>query len=212
MEQSGASWHEWRGRGIGSSDSAAIMGKSPYMSTYELLVEKSGVIFKEFEENEAMRFGKIFEENARAHVELEHGKDYPAIVAEHADHPFLRASLDGWCEETREFLEIKYIGKEKLEQADLGKIPEHYFIQMQHQFLVTGAMRAFYVCYTLTKERKQLDQVRILETLPDYEFIEKVLLPAEIRFWNLVESISSLKKNQVKIKKAAFVNLMKEGV
>jgi predicted phage-related endonuclease len=153
--------------------------------------------------NEAMRFGKVFEENARAHVSIEHGCDYEATNAEHEDFPFLRASLDGW--NGKEFVEIKYIGKEKLEKATEGLLPEHYFIQMQHQFLVTGSERAWYVCYTLTKDRKQMDQVKVIEVLPDLDFIKNVLFPREMEFWKLVIEIREMKQNQIKCKKPGYV-------
>ena len=186
MEQNTKEWLAWRRKGIGASDAAIVLNKSPWGTPYKLWLQKIG-LGAEQEDNVAMAFGKAFEPKARSNVCLDKGLDFKDTLVEHDKYPFLRASLDGYDEEARSILEIKYVGKEKFEKAKAGEIPEHYRIQMDHQFMVSGCTRGFYSCFVLSPDKKEIADQHTIAVEPRIEFIQKELLPAEIKFWDLVE-------------------------
>ena len=47
MDQNSPEWHEWRRKGIGSSDAPAVMKVSPWMTPYMLWEIKRGVAQEE---------------------------------------------------------------------------------------------------------------------------------------------------------------------
>jgi putative phage-type endonuclease len=177
MQQGNDNWTAWRKKGLGSSDAPTIMGVSPWKTRFQLWEEKVG-IGKPFMGNFATQRGTEMEPRARAAFELESGYDFSPIVAEHANYPFIRASLDGFNKEINSILEIKCPGKEDHETAKSGKVPEKYWPQLQHQLLVTGAAQCFY--YSYDGETGATVVVK-----PDVEYI-KSLLEAETAFWDLV--------------------------
>ena len=62
ISQDGDAWHEFRAGGIGSSDIAAIMGKSPYKTAADVYYEKCGL--SEQFQTAAMKRGKEKEAEA----------------------------------------------------------------------------------------------------------------------------------------------------
>jgi len=187
MEQGTKDWLKWRRSGIGSSDAPAVLNKSPYHTPYSLWRDKLG-LREDNELSEIMHLGQVFETPARARASVETGVDFEPAVVEHETYRFLRASLDGFGNDKDRvvFAEIKLVGREKMEKARAGEIVEHHRIQMDHQFLVTGVKKAFYVCYTLTPDKKKMDQFHMMPIEPRLDFIEKELLPKELEFWDLV--------------------------
>lgn len=175
MEQKTDKWLEWRKQGIGASDAPIIMGVSPYKTRYELWLEKTGQREDE-QPTWAMQRGIDMEAKARAHYELKYNADMPPAVVEHQQHPYLRASLDGFNGKT--VLEIKCPGKEDHALALNGIVPPKYYPQLQHQLMVTGAGCAHY--WSFDGEKGVL-----LEVLPDLPYIVK-LADIEMGFWKNV--------------------------
>ncbi len=132
MIQGTPEWHEWRHNGIGASEVPAIFGLSPYTTAYELWQEKIKLMPEPKGTSLVMQRGHEYEKMARAAYEFETGLDFSPECFEHPEYPFLRASLDGWCEQIRAGLEIKYVGRAKFD----GPIAEHHMIQVQTQMLV----------------------------------------------------------------------------
>ena len=176
MEQGTLDWHKWRREGLGASDSPVIMSLSPYRTRFQLWEEK--VNGTKSEGNWATRRGHDLEPRARAQYELEMNQAMPPAFLEHPVHPFIRASLDGFGNNT--VLEIKCPGAEDHALAVAGKVPEKYYPQLQHQLLVSSAAVAHY--YSFDGERGALVQV-----LPDAEYI-KQLLQKLTQFWHLVQT------------------------
>ena len=170
-------WHKWRSEGIGASDSPVVMGVSPYKTRFQLWQEKTGEETND-QGNWATRRGNELEPRARAQYELEMNQDMPPAFMEHPHFPFIRASLDGYGNNT--VLEIKCPGKEDHALAVEGKVPEKYYPQLQHQLLVTSAAVAHY--YSFDGERGALVQV-----VPDLPYI-KTLLKELQSFWHLVQT------------------------
>lgn len=144
-EQRTTEWHNWRKKGLGASESPAIMGVSPYMTAYQLWEIKTGQ-----RENNASNFaidrGNRLEPLARARYELISNVDMPAALVEHPEMPFMRASLDGYNPQLKRVLEIKVPNKEVFQLAKAGQVHEQYVYQLEHQLFVTGAEENHFFC------------------------------------------------------------------
>lgn len=177
MEQGSEDWLKWRQGGIGSSDAPVIMQVSPYKTPFQLWEEKTSGL-SSGAMNWAMSRGHDLEPIARANYEINQGVEMPAMLMEHSEHKFLRASLDGCNEEKQIILEIKCASKEDHATAQRGSVPEKYFPQLQHQLLVTGYKTVHYFSF---------DGVAgvLVEIKRDEEYLKK-LLEEELKFWSFI--------------------------
>lgn len=183
MEPNTNEWLMWRHRGIGSSDAAIIMDKSPYKTPYQLWEEKIQPSPPKEEKSFILDKGHRLEKKARAAYELETGIEAKPQLAENAQFSFLRSSLDGWVSGSRRAVEMKYVGKEYFEKTNLqSDIKEMDHIQLHHQFMVSGCVAIDYVLYN-----DEYDKIKIVMTSPDVEFC-KTLLEKELNFWNMVKN------------------------
>lgn len=146
LQQDTNSWHAWRNKGLGSSDAPIIMGCSPYSNMLELGLYKRG-LKKQDNSNFGTERGKKLEPEARAYFELRFDMEFSPAVFEHDQFDFLRCSLDGWNEKKKIILEIKCAGKSDHELAIEGTVPNKYYWQIQHQFMVSGGKKALYASY-----------------------------------------------------------------
>lgn len=178
-KQSGLSWEQWRSLGLGSSDAPVVMGVSPWKTPLQLYLEKIGEV-KAFDGNFATERGQRLEPVARAQFELLMDAEFPPMLAVHAEHEFIRASLDGFNIALGAILEIKCPGKDDHDKALSGVVPEKYVWQLEHQLLVTGAKKAYY--YSFDGESGA-----VVEVLPNFER-QKELVKALTEFWDRVKS------------------------
>lgn len=132
-------WHKWRLSGIGASDAPVIEGVSPYKTPRQLFFEKRGEV-KEQEGNEFIfEKGHKTEGLIRKQFQDLTGVEMKPLCVVHPNFDYIIASLDGF-DSRLGVLEAKLVGQEALNDAkNSGSIPRHHFIQMQHQFAVTGA-------------------------------------------------------------------------
>lgn len=141
-----AEWLKNRTR-IGGSDASAIVGMNPYMSNVELWEIKTGITTqRDISEEPYVKYGTEAEQHLRELFKL----DFPEYEMHYAEnnmwtndkYPFSHASLDGWlidqdgrmgiweCKTTNI---LKSMQKEKWRD----RIPDNYFIQLLHYFMVT---------------------------------------------------------------------------
>ena len=125
-------WHEMRKNRIGASDTAAILGVSPWTSAHMLWEEKLGLRPPK-QMNFAMSEGKRKEVDGRKKFEQIIGKSVNPDVLIHPVHDYIMASLDGISEDRQLICEIKHPGKKDHEEALSGRIPEKYYPQVQMQ-------------------------------------------------------------------------------
>jgi putative phage-type endonuclease len=184
LVQNTPEWLEWRRKGIGASEMAAILGVCKYSTPYRVWCEKTGRS-KGFAGNFATERGHELEAKARARYELVSMEDMPTACAEHLKYSILRCSLDGVREDFKKILEIKCPGKESHEIAASGKVPDHYFPQVQFQLMVTGADECEYFSYFVDKEGNESHA--IVNVKPDLEY-QGMLVVKALEFWKLVES------------------------
>jgi putative phage-type endonuclease len=187
MEQNTDEWIAWRRGGVGSSDAPAIMGVSPYMTIYDLWLDKQGLYEGKKRSDFVMRLGQEFEPKVRARFELETDIIVEPAVVEHSDEPWIRSSLDACSFYDCVFAEIKYVGNKKLEEikSSMAVLPHHY-PQIQHQFLTTGFSHAYYVAYTLSEDKKEIADYFSLKVDPDPVYICSLLYPNVKEFWRCV--------------------------
>jgi putative phage-type endonuclease len=141
LVQGSPEWHEHRKQYRNASETAAMMGLSPWTTPYELWLIKTGR--KVVEETAPMRHGTQMEPAARAAFEEVTGLIMqPQVVVDGA----YSASLDGITLSGDTLVEIKCPFKGQVSElwqtVKAGKVPEHYRLQVQHQLMVSGATRA----------------------------------------------------------------------
>lgn len=183
LRQGSKDWLLWRSRGIGASDTPAIMKESPWTTYLQLWLEKTGMAHKP-PANEyqiaAMRRGVELEPIARELVEQQLKISFPAAAAEHDLYPFIKASFDGYNEEHNLLIEIKCPSKVDHGKAVKGKVPPKYYGQLQHQLLVSNAEKVYYCSYD------GKDDLQIVEVFPDKLYQTKMLTEV-LEFWVKVQ-------------------------
>lgn len=139
-------WKEWRKSKIGASDAAAILGISPWTTPLALYEEKLGLRPSK-DLTAAMARGLELEERARSEYERISGElVFPQVVV-HPAFEWCIASLDGMSLNEKHIVEIKCPGKSTHDLASLGKIPDHYYAQLQHQMFVTNLKTVDYFSF-----------------------------------------------------------------
>lgn len=176
QDQSSQEWLNWRREKIGASDIAIIMGESPWCTPYVLWKRKLGFT-PEQAQNPAMERGKQLEGHVRELVNAQRGADFQPIVLAHAELEWAVASLDGFDEKSSEILEIKCPSKKTHEEARSGKVPRHYFLQIQWQLFVADLETCHYVSYLAD------DDIVSLKVERDDELLVDSILPAAAEFY-----------------------------
>lgn len=184
---------------IGGSDASAIVGMNPYMSNVELWEIKTGITTqRDISEEPYVKYGTEAEQHLRELFKL----DFPEYEMHYAEnnmwtndkYPFSHASLDGWlidqdgrigiweCKTTNI---LKSMQKEKWRD----RIPDNYYIQLLHYFMVTEFEFAILKAqlksefngdvYIQTKHYK-IERADVEEDI-------KYLADAESKFWDQVQ-------------------------
>jgi len=163
IEQGSPEWHALRKTKITATDAAIIMGASPWKTRAELYAEKKS--------NEAP---KAPTERMQRGIDLEPiARDLFCKTTRHRMIPkvvikeWAMASLDG-INAWNEVLEVKCPGEKDHSIARSGKVPDHYYPQLQHQMYVCDSEKAFYYSFDGS------DGV-IVEVERDDKYIEKML-------------------------------------
>lgn len=141
--QGSQQWLEYRRTMRNASESAAVLGKSPWMTPYQLWLLKTGRTMTQV--TPAMQHGTDLEPAARAAYEVQTGQIMQPLVLKDGAYS---ASLDGINFDGNLLVEIKcpYTGQSSSlwQEAAQGQIPGHYLVQIQHQLMVSGAVLAHF--------------------------------------------------------------------
>ena len=98
----------------------------------------------------------------------------------HQELEWMRASLDGLSFDGCTLLEIKCpINLRDRAAAQEGRVPSHYYAQLQHQLEVSGAQQAHYWSFD------GMNGI-LIEVRPDKEYARR-LIESESAFWELVK-------------------------
>lgn len=193
-------WFDFRKSGIGGSDAAAAIGRSRYKTNVELWEEKTGArTVSDISDNPRVRYGKLAEEHLTALFALDYPEyeviDTKGIIYKRG---FCFASLDGELKERatgrRGFIEDKTaeINSRAAAESWAGnKIPEHYYIQILHYFLVTRfdfcKVKARLIQTDLYGE-KEIREVHRHYERDDLHDDIVYLYNAENKFWSYVQA------------------------
>jgi len=141
LVQGSPEWHAHRAEHRNASESAAVMGLSPWQTPYQLWMIRTGRL--EQAVTVAMQHGTTLEPRARAAYEARMGVVMQPLVLTDGAYS---ASLDGITFDGELLLEVKcpYKGQASAlwQSVAAGEVPEYYRIQMQHQLMVAGATTA----------------------------------------------------------------------
>ncbi len=147
LVQGTPAWHEHRRTMRNASETAAVLGISPWLTPYGLWLIKTGRSTQEV--TAPMAHGTKLEPEARAAYENATGEIMNPLVMQ--DGPY-SASLDGINLAGDLIVEIKCPFRGKLSslwrEVVEGRIPDHYNVQIQHQLMVSGAATAHLWVYS----------------------------------------------------------------
>jgi putative phage-type endonuclease len=146
LVQGSPEWHEYRQSMRNASETAAVLGISPWLTPYQLWMVKTGRSTQAV--TPPMQHGTKLEPEARAAYETHTGNLMQPLVLNEGPYS---ASLDGINLKGDLIVEIKcpFRGKTSplWKEATEGRVPGHYNAQIQHQFMVSGASTAHFWVY-----------------------------------------------------------------
>ena len=206
IPQNEQEWLQARLAGIGGSEAAAIIGKSPWCSNVELWRRKTGRSkAPDISNNESVQYGHDAEGLIRGLFALDYAKQYKTEyfgaydMVFHPEHHFIFATLDGRLTEIetgrKGILEIKTTSivrsmqKEKWWHDGKPCIPDQYYIQVLHQLLATGfdfAVLHAQLKYEYGDDIRSERRTYTIERTDHQESID-YLMEEEIKFWGYVE-------------------------
>ncbi|MBO0813815.1 MAG: YqaJ viral recombinase family protein, partial [Actinobacteria bacterium] len=136
MTAADAEWHAWRGRGIGSSDIAGLLGLSPWSSPYSVWLEKVGGGGQR--ETERMRWGRAFENEILDEAARRLGVVIAArqVAATHPRYEWARATLDATYAEQPGAAEAGALEAKMTGDPRWAEVPAYYWVQVQWQMEV----------------------------------------------------------------------------
>lgn len=172
LEQGSQEWLDLRKTKITATDAAIIMGESHWKTRIQLYYEKKSD-FPPTPANERMKRGLELEPIARDLFILQKGIVVsPKVVVK----DWAMASLDGIDFLGKNIVEIKCPGERDHATAVEGKVPAHYYAQLQHQMYVCDVNEMYYFSFdgadgvdVLVKRDNEYIQRMVKEELKFYE-------------------------------------------
>lgn len=141
LTQGSPEWLAHRQLHRNASETAAVLGLSPWTTPYQLWLQRTGRANQAV--NAAMARGTALEGAARLAYEEKTGHVMQPLVIVDGEYS---ASLDGITFDGELVVEIKcpMRGRESSlwQEAAAGKLPVHYYWQVQHQLMVCAAQQA----------------------------------------------------------------------
>ncbi len=180
-------WLEYRRKGLGGSDAAAVLGISPFRTARDLYYDKLGVVTADDQEHwVALEVGNLLEPLvARIFAKKTKLKVYQRkCMFQHPHYPWMLADLDYLVElpdGTTAILEIKttnYNAKDKWWYNGQEIVPVYYESQGRHYMAVMNLNRVYYCCLYGNNE----DEVIIRRIDRDMAY-EMELIALEQDFW-----------------------------
>lgn len=146
-------WLEWRRKGIGGSDAAAILGLNRYCSPFDVYLDKIGQK-EEQPDNEAMRQGRDFEDYVAFRFAEQTGKKVRRrnVMFQHSEYPFLVGNVDRMVVGEQSGLECKTTSILNKSNFKNGEYPDTYYVQAMHYMAVTGLPKWYLAVLVLNKD------------------------------------------------------------
>ena len=153
--QGSPAWHAARSKHFCASEAAAALGLSKYTTRDELLRQKATGITEEVGAAKQRIFDAGHDAEALASPIAEGiaGTEfYPVVATREVDGLPLLASFDGIDVLDDLIWENKLLNQSLLQQVQAGDLEPHYWLQLEHQLLVSGASRALFTTSDGTPE------------------------------------------------------------
>lgn len=149
LVQGSPEWHAYRAipKQFNASDAPAMLGESPYKSRDDLLREMATGLRPDIDQRTQELFdaGHKYEAEDRGVAELIINQElFPSTVSVEFDGLRLSASLDGWTMDEEIIYEHKMLNKAIRAAGVSGEIPLVYRIQLEHQLICSGAIKALF--------------------------------------------------------------------
>lgn len=174
LQQGSAEWRAFRKTKITATDAPVIMGDNPWTSIKALMKKKTSN--DEDFVNERMQRGIDLEPEARELFCIQNGIEiWPQVLV----RDWQMASLDGISQCGKYIVEIKCPSKVFHTMAEMGKIPKHYFAQLQHQMYVADVEMMYYYSFD------GFDGATV-EVKRDEAYI-KTMIDKELEFYNQLQ-------------------------
>ena len=181
-------WLNYRRRGIGGSDVAAILGVSPFRTARDIYYDKLGVVAVEPDESNwvALEVGNLLEDLVGRIFQKKTGYRIFKIknMFYHPKHQFMLADVDYFVklpDGTIALLEIKttnYNAKDNWWLDGREIVPVYYELQGRHYMAVMDYDRVFFCCLYGNTE----DEVIIRDIKRDMAYEEEMIY-LERSFW-----------------------------
>lgn len=172
-------FYEFRSKGIGSSDCAAILGISPFKTKLQLWLNKTGIGPDTFTGNFATARGTELEPKIRDWFNSTYDSNMQPERRVRPDFDYIRANADGVDNKLKRMIEIKFAG---LEDHESGKIPDKYYPQCVYLSLVFG-YPLDYVSFSDNPKASEEYKVIRLEYTEEYA---EMLMDEVHAFWDSV--------------------------
>lgn len=168
LKQGENDWHEFRATHYGASETAAMLGISPYMSRTELLQFKATGKAKDHSDYTKKIFqnGHDAEAAARTLLEEDMKEDFYPVTCSKGK---LSASVDGLTMDGYTAFEHKLLSNDLFEMVISQQVPDHYMSQCQQILMVTGAERVIFMCSDGTRENRAS-----IELLKDQSWFDRI--------------------------------------
>lgn len=147
LHQGDAAWHAARAQHFCASEASAAMGASKYTTRDALMHQKATGLTEEvnFAKQRLFDAGHEAEALARPIAERIAGVELSPIVGTlEIEGMKLLASFDGIDLMDEVIWENKLLNASLVEQVKAGELDQHYWAQLEHQLLVSGANRALF--------------------------------------------------------------------
>ena len=180
-------WLEYRRKGLGGSDAAAVLNLSPFRTARDLYFDKLGIVTADDQANwVALEVGNLLEPLvARIFGKKTGLKIYQRkCMFQHPHYPWMLADLDYLVvlpDGTIAILEIKttnYNAKDKWWYNGEEIVPVYYEIQGRHYMAVMNLNRVYYCCLYGNNEDEAI--IRRIDRDMSYE-MELIMLEQD--FW-----------------------------
>ena len=178
-------WLEYRKKGIGGSDAAAIAGLSPFKSAISVFIDKTEPKSEPID-SERMRIGRDLEDYVAKRFEEMLGKKVRKrnAILQHPEHEWMLANVDRLVVGESAGLECKVTNSYAKKQWEEG-IPPMYELQCHHYMAVTG-LDKWYIAALIGNEAVSIHEIKRDEEIINYliniekDFYENHILKNEM--------------------------------
>ena len=180
-------WLEYRRKGLGGSDAAAVLNISPFRTARDLYYDKLGVVTADDQANwVALEVGNLLEPLVARIFAKKTGLNIyqRKCMFQHPQYPWMLADLDYLVklpDGTTAILEIKttnYNARNKWWYNGEEIVPVYYETQGRHYMAVMNLNRVYYCCLYGNNEDEAI--IRRIDRDMDYEM---ELIALEQDFW-----------------------------